>query len=469
MILCFIIISTTITNGQNSKIASLDSLINNTVTDTGRVKLILQKLDVLSTINLDTAITLALNTLKETQKINFYRGEVDLRQRLVYNYSYKGNFNGAAEQLKYLEQFIIATQDSADFADLYASSGLLYGMQSKYDSSIIFYEKAINIYERNGNNDRLTGSYSNIAIGFQQKSNFPQALFYQQKSLELYQKNNDEAGQAYAYVNMANTYRSIQDIERSEGAYLKSIEIAKKHKMNNVELYAYTNLSSLYMDEVKWDRSYEFAIKAAELGFKMGDRGIQAASLSKASTALTSIGETGEAITLSKKAIAIADSFSQPLIISQAYSSMGFALKSLHKWKEAIPFYEKSFESTRDADLYTTDNGRLYRELSECYEKTGIFSKALNKFKQYSMITDSIRSRDNIKKATELTMTYEFEKKEQVARARQCFQKTYPFFRIWKLRYIWKLRQKLVVIIMIFMLVKMKLLLLSLVMLPVMV
>jgi len=45
-------------------------------------------------------------------------------------------------------------------------------MQSKYDSSIYFYEKAIRIYKKVGNNELLGICYSNIAIDFQQKSNF---------------------------------------------------------------------------------------------------------------------------------------------------------------------------------------------------------------------------------------------------------------------------------------------------------
>ena len=404
---------------QNAKIDSLNILINNSTTDTARIRLVSKKLEYLSTINLDSAINLGLETLKEAQEIGFYRGEVDLRQRLVYNYSYKGNFDAATEQLNYLEQFIKPNGDSTDYANVYGNWGLVYGMQSKYDSSIYFFEKKIGIYERNGNSDLLGKSYSNIAIGYQQKSNFPMAMYYQQKSLELHEKNKNESSQAYTYVNMANTYINMGDMERAESAFLKSIELARKMQLKNVELYAYANLSSLYLSEEQWQKSYDIAMKAAQLGSSTGDQGIQAASLAKASRALVNLGQIKKAKETSQKAIAVADSSGQPFNISQAYSNMGYVLISEEKWAAAIPYYEKAFESLEDADMYTEQFGMLYKELSLCYENTGGSSEALKHYKQYAMITDSIRSRENIQKATELTMNYEFEKKEQSAKEKQ--------------------------------------------------
>jgi len=264
-------------SAQNTKIEKLDSLINISETDTGRINLVLKKLEVLSTVNFDSANTLALETLYEVKKIKFYRGEVDTRKKLVYIYSYKGNFEAASEQLKYLERFIKVGKDSIDFAGVFASWGLLYGMQSKYDSSIIYYEKAIRIFEKLKNRDRLRTSYSNIAIGYQQQSNFSMALIYQQKALQICEEDKNESGQAYTNVNIANTYLNVGDFVRAENAFLKSIKLAKKMQLNNVILYAYSNLSTMYSNDKKWKKSYEFGIKANELVRQMGDKGIQAA------------------------------------------------------------------------------------------------------------------------------------------------------------------------------------------------
>jgi len=355
VIICLLIFCVLNTNAQNSKVDSIQILINQAETDTGRIKLKLHQLDYLSTFNLDSGINLAIKTLQEAQEVQFYRGEVDLRKKLVYNYSYKGNYKAASEQLNQLNKLIVPSNDSIDFASVFATAGMFYGIQSKYDSSIYFFEKAIVIYERLGKRKKLS----------------------------------------------------------------KAIELAKKTQLMNVELYAYSNLSSLYTDEAKWQKSYEFALKAAKLGRTMGDQGIQAASLAKASISLVNLNQTEKALALSEKAIILADSSGHPFNIIQAYSGMGFVLKSQNKWHEAIPYYEKGLDLQEDIDIYNKNNVQLFVELSECYEKTGSHSKALVMFKEAAMITDSVRSKENIQKATERTMNYEFEKKEQSTLARQ--------------------------------------------------
>ena len=406
-------------NAQNNKIDSLNRLISKATTDTGRIQLVLKKINILSNINLDSAITLSKQTLEVAQKIKYYRGEIDLRQKLASNYCFKGEYAPAAKTLKFLEHFIKPSKDSFDLADVYANWGMLFGMQAKYDSSIYFFEKSIGICERANRTQSLSGMYSNIAIAYQQQSNFAQALFYQQKSLKISEKNKDESQMAYTLMNMGNTYENMGDSVRAEQIILKAIDLAKKHAILNVELYGYSNLASLYEQQNKWEQMYKFGMKAATLGGSMGDQGIQAASMAKAATALAYTNKFAEAEVLAKKAIAIADSSAQPFNIYQANSSMGSVLNLKGNYAAAILYFEKGLAAMKGSDMFSIDNGDVYNELSACYEKTGNYSKALEYYKTSRKMNDSARSKQNIQKATELNMNYEFDKKQQVQRAQQ--------------------------------------------------
>jgi len=416
-IFILMIVMTQIIIAQNPKLDSLNDLINKAGSDTDRIKLILKKVEIM---NLDSAITLMLRTIAENERIMYYRGEVDLRTKLIYNYAYKGNYKSAFEHMDFLENYITTSNDSVDFGLLYENYGLLYGIQSKYDSSIYFYKKAIRIYEPNVHKKIALGrSYSNIAIGFQQQSNFPEALSFFQKALRISEEEKEGTQQAHTNLNIGIVYTLTGDLPRAESSYKKAIDLAKKLKLSMVELYAYTNLSAMYEDDKKWQESYDFAAKAAEMGHSMGDHGIEAASLSKAARALAQLDRPKEAMSFADKAIAVADSSGQPLNISQSNSSKGFVLMSSEMWKDAIPFYQKAISFLDDADTYNKDFALIFSELAECYEKTGQYSKALSAYKDYATIIDSVRRKDNIQKTTELTMNYEFEKKEQAARVEQ--------------------------------------------------
>ena len=76
--------------GQNSKIDSLNKLISNATSDTARINLEAKKINELSNVNLDTALSFGLKTLQEAKKNNYYRGEVDVRRNLTSIYIFKG-------------------------------------------------------------------------------------------------------------------------------------------------------------------------------------------------------------------------------------------------------------------------------------------------------------------------------------------------------------------------------------------
>ena len=216
---------------------------------------------------------------------------------------------------------------------------------------------------------------------------------------------------------MGNTYQNMGDTLKSEQSFLRGIKIARQESIRNVELYGYSNVASLYYDLKKWDESYKYAMKAEELAKTMGDASIQAASMSKASLALMQTKKYAEAEELASQSIKLADSAGQPLTIHQAYASKGKILIKQEKYAAAIPLLEKSVNN--NADGYNEFVADAYENLSLGYENTGNYVKALNAFKTSAKIKDSVRSNENIRKATELSMNFDFDKKQALAAAEQ--------------------------------------------------
>jgi signal transduction histidine kinase len=122
---------------------------------------------------------------------------------------------------------------------------------------------------------------------------------------------------------------------------------------------------------------------------------------------------------MARRAVLIADSSQQPLNIFQTNADLAYILKLQEKYTEAINHYEKALNAMKAADIYDNQSSRVYFNASECYEKTGAYKKALDAYKKYAEITDSVRSKQNIRKATELAMNYEFNKKQQAVKANQ--------------------------------------------------
>ncbi|MBG9377242.1 tetratricopeptide repeat protein [Panacibacter sp. DH6] len=369
--------------------------------------------------NLDSAISLGKMILQDAVKANYKLGEGITRIRLANNYCFKGDYAAAATDLAAASAIFNTLNDSANISRVFAAYGMMNGMQTRYDSAIYFYQKSIAIDERNNFKEELSRSYSNIAISFQMQSNFTRALQYQQKSLQLAEERKDESTQARTLVNIGITYKTIGDLTRAEQSLLKAEQLAKKNNIKVVELYAYSNLSTVYQTRRQHEKAYAYAMKSAELGLEMGDQGIRSTGLSKAAAALAEQHRYAEAEKLIEQAVAVADSSRQPLNIYQTNNTFGSINKAQGRYKEAIRYYEKGFAVMSSTDIYDEQIGESYKELSQCYENTGEYKKSLEAFKLYSLIKDSVISKENVRKATETSMNFEFEKKQQAAAAAQ--------------------------------------------------
>ncbi|MGN6343176.1 MAG: tetratricopeptide repeat protein [Ginsengibacter sp.] len=408
-----------ITDAQTPIIDSFNNLIAHASSDTSRINLINKKISAFNEVNLDSAIRLGNLNVQNAEKLYYQRGVADAKTNVATSLLFKGQYDVAAQNLKVAEAIYKALNDSAGLSTVYSTLGMYYGMQSMYDTSITYFEKVIVFLGHKHNVQALSRAYENIAISYQMTSNYPNSLEYFQKALQIAEQSNDEKSQAYIYANLGNTYSDIQDTLRAEESLLKAIELAKRTNIKNVELYTCSNLASLYNGMQKYSSAYNYAIKASELAKEVGDIGMEASALSRAGVQLANVNKFSEAEALAKKGILLADSSKQPLNIYQTYSDFGFIQKKENKFKEAIPYYQKAFSTMRKSDLYDLSVADGYSNLSYCYEKTGNYTKALESYKMFSKITDSVRSKDNIRKATMLALNYDFDKKQQLAKAVQ--------------------------------------------------
>ena len=160
-------------------------------------------------------------------------------------------------------------------------------------------------------------------------------------------------------------------------------------------------------------------MKAVEIARELGDIPIEAASYSKAARAKANLNQYDEAKLLIRKGMANAESSGQPIIICQLNNALGFTLMREGNYREAIQYYEKCLGTIKDTDSFDLSISALYSELATCYENVGEYEKALSSYKNYAAILDSVRSKENIQKFTEQTMTFEFEKKQALANAEQ--------------------------------------------------
>lgn len=419
LIFISIIMSSVSLVGQTVTIDSLKALIHKSTSEKERVDLQNKLVFELTQVNLDSSLSLGEKVRQEAKKINYKKGESDALRGVSVSYLRAGNFGQAKIKLKEAKTILQDIDDTTDISKIYSTYGMMYGMESQYDSSRFYFEKAINIALKTGNKEGLAKDYGGLAIGYQMQSNYPKTLFYQQKSLKIAEEIGDVKSQAYTSLNMGSTYQKMNDTLRSETFLLKAIKLAEKKGIKIVEVYGYSNLASLYSFMGKWEKTYEFGTKASQLAHELGDIPIEIASDSKTAMALANLKRFSEAEELLNRVMSRAEAADQPLILSQLYDAMGITFMLQEKYKEAIPYYVRNIEILKKMGSADNEISASYKNLSICYERVGNYKNALVNFQQYATIRDSLSSSEKIKEFTEQTMNYEFQKKEELQRLQQ--------------------------------------------------
>jgi tetratricopeptide (TPR) repeat protein/AraC-like DNA-binding protein len=181
--------------------------------------------------------------LEETLKYS-----MESREMGLVNYYYGlahqdlGNFYQALEYyikaIPYLEQI-----EDAQIAPIYSDMGRLYNSTKDYESSLYYYQKAIDVAEMIADEKLLSKYYSNIGTSYESIDSTSLAIGYYQKGLELAEKMGEARRIAQNLMNLGNVYMKLKEHRLAQEYYEQSLEICKEQSIDYGVLLNYMNIS----------------------------------------------------------------------------------------------------------------------------------------------------------------------------------------------------------------------------------
>jgi len=263
-------------------------------------------------------------------------------------------------------------------------------------SDIGDYKKSIQCYNLSEetarkNNDTLYLSYAihNKAILYLDWGIYDESLklFLESKNLlQLLKKDDELVG---SFSSIAIVYYEIGDLVAAKQYYYKSIEMADKYNDMNTKYVSYHNLGELLFQENKPDSALSYLNKS--LRYEMAENnaiGI-AESKSEIASVYSSIGKYNMAFTYFNEAEKTFEKFDNKQGLADLYIEYAKTHEKLNNDSLSVLYFEKGIK------LATTINDRKlmldgYKEASENYENLGQYEKALQYYKNYKQLSDSL-------------------------------------------------------------------------------
>lgn len=258
-------------------------------------------------------------------------------------------------------------------------------------------------------------AYNNIGVYYYSVSaNYLEAIDYFLKSISLLEKkinSNQDIDEllSSAYNTIATTYLKLDKYKLAEIYFIKSISLDKKTGNKQYLANDYNNLAALYVTINSFDKALQYFNLSLAIALEDNDSlsirtrycNIAALYLRKGAYDLAEVNlEKGFDYLKNQKDSSF---FYFPTITKFSL------LTQLKKYKEAeklIPVLEK-YKNDNLSDL-----SNYYKLLYVFYEETGNYKLALQNYKQYKVLSDSVVN-ETIKNKSEIKqMGFNFEKKQ---------------------------------------------------------
>lgn len=265
----------------------------------------------------------------------------------------------------------IQLNDSSLMADGYNNLGHSYYFLGDYSRAMEQYFTALDIWSSQGDSINIAQAYGSLGLICLSQSNYHEALNYYRLQEQILQRNKNIFELAKAIQNMGVSYNAIKDFHKAIAKYKQSIQLFQGMKFKLGLANAYNNLAQSYLN----------------------------------------INQPDSATIYADTAIAYAIEINNQRLIAKNYLLLA-QIKYNHKQLSlAQLFFEKAVSiSTQIHDLETEKTATRY--LSEIYEKEKEYKQALLNRKRYDILVDSLQSRENLKKLTQLELQYRFEQEK---------------------------------------------------------
>jgi tetratricopeptide (TPR) repeat protein len=277
------------------------------------------------------------------------------------------------------------------------------------DKSIALY-KSIKAYDDANYQLIIKGSFNSL---INENERAISCLFTALKYFEKDKKKN--SGEiAYAMSILGNIYATL-------GNYKKSIEYNKKvieyhnldishvdYQKDHLKSVAYANIANSYLCLSKYPEAVIYSEKALELSKKTGDKTNTSLILSKLALSKMAQQKYNEAEVLLKEALPLS---SDERALAQARLMLGKLYHGKKEYDKAEFYVSQALatgKKTKDLELQE----KAYSLLLWIQQDAKKFEKALQTFKLYDQISDSVKTNASKNILAQQQLKYDFEKKE---------------------------------------------------------
>ena len=319
------------------------------------------------------------------------------------------SFNKAAALFKKIN-------DSINLAWNYMLTGQYYYYKNNYKQALAHYHKSLDIYVDLKDPQlysRLIAVLVEISYVYSDMNDLKTALFYLDQALKIAEVFDDKGdGTSNLFTSIGSIYFDMKQYDKSREYYTKAYELTKKTGDNKGLAYSLYNLGRVYFETGKHETAFKYHQRAADIFNKINDKiGIAATE--------TYIGKYymvkekyATALNFFNMALSRCMASNQQSSVAALLYEMGKANYHMRLFAHALSYSQRSLSIAQEVHFkeYVYKN---YQLMSDIYAASRSYKEALEHYKNYVSLKDSIYNADFYRQMSDSEDKYKAYKKQK--------------------------------------------------------
>ncbi|MGZ3884740.1 MAG: tetratricopeptide repeat protein [Bacteroidia bacterium] len=306
----------------------------------------------------------------------------------------------------------------------YNTMGVVENDKGNFSEALRLHLLSLDIRKKLGNEPDIASTSNNIGNDYVGLGNYTEALRYHLNTLKIREKYKDYKNISGTYVNLGDTYDKMGNLEaalkshNASLAALAKLEHSDGKEFNGHRAAIYNNLGSTYLKLKNPREALKYHTMSRKLRMEENDQNGIASSCLNIATVYCFEKNFSLALSNFNIALNIFRTIGDANAEAIALLNIGEAYAAMNKYKEAKSDFLMALAIARSHSQMLTMR-EAYISLSQLSFHAGDHKSALQYYKSFIAVRDSISNEENTKTTVRLEMNYEFEKKEAASRLEQ--------------------------------------------------
>lgn len=278
----------------------------------------------------------------------------------------------------------------------HANLGVVFQITAQYDSAIICFNNAINLYLEINEEKRLGRTYDNLGIVYFLRGNYNWALENFLQALEYFQKTNNRRLQSSSYYKISSVYSAMENIPEALKYGQRAYEELKDSGEYIEIVRALNNLGIIYRNSKMYEKALEYYMQALEVAEKLPTLFAYASISGNIGVVYNNLKNYEKALEYHQKALEVAINLSDKNLMAIGYNNMADVQFHLSDYSSAEKNFLKSvtlFEEMKQ----TSNILKPYQRLYDIYRIQNRYDLALNYLEKQSVLKDSMMQNQRVK------------------------------------------------------------------------